>query len=114
MTALNKKALKQQIHHEITKLEDDVNSLEEKVKPVPPDTAIGRLSRMEALNEKSVNEAALVVVKNRLRLLKRAQERIDDEDFGSCENCGEPIPTARLQLLPEARHCVKCAEKVEH
>lgn len=40
-----------------------------------------------------------------------ALDRLDKGTFGRCEDCGRPIPRARLQALPYARHCVECARK---
>jgi DnaK suppressor protein len=36
-----------------------------------------------------------------------------DEDFGQCDECGEPIPEARLLIVPEATRCVPCQQEVE-
>lgn len=36
-----------------------------------------------------------------------------DEDFGICEECGEPIPTERLLIVPEANLCVDCQSEME-
>src|SRR5579883_1496034 len=38
--------------------------------------------------------------------------RIDAGTFGTCENCGTEIPAGRLEILPYARYCVSCAEKL--
>ncbi|MBM4390090.1 MAG: TraR/DksA family transcriptional regulator [Deltaproteobacteria bacterium] len=42
--------------------------------------------------------------------LAAALRRLDDEpdSFGDCEDCGEPIPFRRLELLPHATLCVRC------
>ncbi len=37
-----------------------------------------------------------------------ASAAIEDKTYGSCENCGQPIPKARLRALPYARLCVAC------
>lgn len=42
-----------------------------------------------------------------------ALERLDDGSFGRCEECQLPIPKERLEALPFARYCVKCARKHE-
>jgi DnaK suppressor protein len=42
-----------------------------------------------------------------------ALERIQARSFGLCEECQQPIPAARLQALPYARHCVDCARKLQ-
>ncbi|MGE5851491.1 MAG: TraR/DksA family transcriptional regulator [Candidatus Methylomirabilota bacterium] len=49
----------------------------------------------------------------RLKVLARAEEKIRDGTYGLCESCGKPIPPARLQILPEALLCVRCAEQTE-
>ena len=36
-----------------------------------------------------------------------------DEDFGICEECGDPIPTQRLLIVPEASMCVPCQQEEE-
>jgi RNA polymerase-binding transcription factor DksA len=42
-----------------------------------------------------------------------AIRRIDEGNFGACENCGKKIPDARLEVLPYTRHCAPCAELLE-
>lgn len=41
-----------------------------------------------------------------------ALERIAHGTFGTCENCGQAIPQARLDIMPYARYCVGCAEQI--
>ena len=79
-------------------------------KPVAPDNAIGRLTRMEAINSKGINEAALNKAELALDKLERALIKIDHPDFGRCRECEERIPLARLMILPETDLCVQCAE----
>jgi DnaK suppressor protein len=40
--------------------------------------------------------------------IDRALAKIDAGTYGLCEQCGEPIPEARLQALPQAALCVSC------
>ncbi len=49
-----------------------------------------------------------------LSMIKFALMRIEDGSYFHCAECGEEIPTARLDLLPFAAHCVDCAEKIEN
>ena len=37
-----------------------------------------------------------------------ALKRISDGTYGVCDECGEPIPAARLEAKPWACHCVPC------
>lgn len=66
---------------------------------------------MEAINSKSINDAAMARAKNTLSQLERALTRVDLPDYGLCRECEEPIPLARLMILPEADFCVRCAEQ---
>ena len=46
-----------------------------------------------------------------LRAIENALTRIRQERFGICEECGQPISTARLEAVPWARHCKECKER---
>jgi DnaK suppressor protein len=41
--------------------------------------------------------------------VERALEKFDSGSYGTCEACGNPIATARLEAKPEARTCIDCA-----
>ncbi|MCG8581101.1 MAG: hypothetical protein MI866_14370, partial [Bacteroidales bacterium] len=76
---------------------------------IAPDDAIGRVSRMDAINNKSVNDAALRQSEAKLGKLHEALERLNDDDFGICAQCHGPIQPGRIVLMPESRKCMKCA-----
>ena len=107
-----KTELKAQIQSRMQKLKADISAFKKLVQPVSPDNAIGRLTRMEALNSKSINEAALEKAKDELSGLQRTLGSIDRPDFGLCRECEELIPPARLMALPETNLCVQCAEMI--
>jgi DnaK suppressor protein len=107
-----KTKLKENIRDKLEAIKGDIASYELLTKPVSPDNAIGRITRMEAINSKSINEAALKKAKDRQSGLERALAKIDHPDFGLCRECEEPIPYARLTVLPETEFCVQCAEKI--
>ncbi|MEQ8908803.1 MAG: TraR/DksA C4-type zinc finger protein [Vicingaceae bacterium] len=109
MQKSERKELEQKIAAETTKLEVQINELKELVKPIAPENAIGRLSRMDAINNRSVNEAALRKAQMRLRALEEAKGSLNQSDFGICLRCGDRIPIGRLLLRPQSRSCVKCA-----
>ncbi len=56
---LNKKKLENHIREKIEVLKEDIISYKQLTRPIAPDNAIGRLTRMEAISSKSINEAAL-------------------------------------------------------
>jgi DnaK suppressor protein len=105
----DKEVLCKHISQEIETLKRNMVSLKEGSKPVSPDNAIGRITRMEAINSKSISEASLRNAEIKFAKLKRAHDMIDDPDFGLCAECGEPIPFKRLMIIPEAILCVGCA-----
>jgi DnaK suppressor protein len=39
--------------------------------------------------------------------------KIRDGTFGRCEICQSNIPIKRLNVVPYARYCLKCKEKIE-
>lgn len=88
---------------------DTINEYKEETKPIAPDCAIGRVSRMDAINNKSVVEAALRTQENKLRGLLYVQSTIHEDDFGLCARCKNPIPIQRILLVPHNKFCVRCA-----
>ncbi|MFO7606191.1 MAG: TraR/DksA C4-type zinc finger protein [Desulfurivibrionaceae bacterium] len=101
--------LRKHILAEQEKVRADIVYLCAQSGPVAPNNAIGRLSRMDAISSRGINEAKLGDAKSRLVLLDYALTRIDHPDFGLCTSCGDSISLARLQFMPESRFCVDCA-----
>ena len=101
--------IKQKIIENIESLKEDISDLEELTRPIGPENAIGRISRMDAINNKSINEAALQTARNKLVKLNNALSKADDDDFGICVKCQQPIPEGRILLMPESTRCVNCA-----
>lgn len=108
---INKTEIKALINKQITTLEQKIKNLKELTGAIAPDDAIGRVSRMDAINNKSVNEAALRQSQLKLKKLKETLGRIDDKDFGLCMICKAPIQPGRIVLMPESRKCIKCAQR---
>ena len=104
--------LKGRLIEKMKAIKADITAYKLLTKPIAPDNAIGRLTRMEAINSKSVNEAALRKAEETLSMIERAQAKIDHPDFGLCRECDELIPSARLLVLPETDLCVHCAQKL--
>ena len=109
MTQEEKDHVQERILEEIAATEKLVISYRELSKPIAPENAIGRVSRMDAINNKSVNESALKKAELKLKNLKVAITKIEDSDFGICIHCKKPIPIGRILLLPQAISCVNCA-----
>lgn len=108
MTDEQRKELKSKIVASIKATKSDIEELKELTKPISPENAIGRVSRMDAINNKSINEAALTQAKNKLDKLVYALDKCGESDFGTCKRCKQDIPLGRLMLMPESLFCVKC------
>lgn len=104
-----KDKIKMMIEQKIIKAEKKIVDYKEMSQPVKPENSIGRVSRMDAINNKSVVEAALRRAEANLAALKNALDNIDDEHFGRCKKCKCPIPAGRIVLQPESPYCVNCA-----
>ena len=113
MNSKEKKGIRLAILGTIEDLKKSIKTFKKLSQPVPPDNAIGRITRMEAINSKSMNEASLVKSTHRLTRLQKSLGMLDDPDFGYCMNCEEPIPYKRLLIMPEASLCVPCAQKIK-
>ena len=50
---------------------------------------------------------------NSLREIDQALDRLAAGTYGTCENCGKPIPQARLEALPHTRYTVGCQSEIE-
>jgi len=96
------------IEDEITSLKATIISMAETSRPISPDTAIGRLSRMEAIQAQSISESNLRNKRMRLQRLEAALVRIGRGNFGICSVCEEEIPEKRLKIAPESAVCMDC------
>ena len=109
MTADDKDQLKEQILDQLVETKSRIADLEEITKPIAPDQALGRLTRLDGMLDKSVNEAALVRLREDQVRLQNAMVNIGRPDFGLCKNCLEPIPMARMEAMPQSTLCIACA-----
>jgi len=109
MTLINRSEIKARIEAEIRKTQALVDEYKELTQPISPENAIGRVSRMDAIQNKSVMEAALRKNQEKLQKLNDALRQVDDEHFGICVHCKQAIPLGRILLMPQSRSCVNCS-----
>lgn len=109
MTEKEKAELKAQIDEQIESIKEEIIELTELTKPVSLDASIGRLSRMDAINNKAINEKQLRDKKSTLQKLERAKQRCEEDKLGKCLKCGGEIPFGRLKIMPYTTRCVQCA-----
>jgi len=109
MTDKQKKDIRIKIEKLIQDSFADIEVLEEATAPISPENSIGRVSRMDAINNKSVVESSLRQSKSKLAKLKIALTKIDGPNFGKCMRCGKDIQEKRLMFLPQSDRCIHCA-----
>tara|TARA_B100001964_G_C13805153_1_gene410547 strand:- start:36 stop:365 length:330 start_codon:yes stop_codon:yes gene_type:complete len=94
-------------------LADDINAYLETSKDsagvVELDTSIGRLSRMDAMQDQQMALELRRRKKDQLLQINNALKRMDDGHYGSCDLCGKPIAEERLEAFPDILTCVNCA-----
>lgn len=90
----------------IEKLNGNDLSIDDSETPDPVDLAVRNYSKnvMLAVSE---NES------RQLALIDQAIERVDDQEYGECQNCGKDVHPKRLSAIPWARYCLDCQELVE-
>ncbi len=88
-----------------------IAELKEFTAPVSPDDSIGRISRMDAINNKTIFDASLRNAKTRLSQLEQILKLKNDGSFGICNKCRQSIPFERLKLRPEIRLCATCLKR---
>lgn len=88
-------------------MEDARNSETAADRSSDPENADAGSMRLEYAKELSIERNAADL----LHKVEHALRRIEAGGYGICEVCGEPIPVARLEVLPYATTCVTCASK---
>jgi len=109
MTKKEKATIKEKIESELIQLKAQIVSLVELSKPIAPDCSLGRLTRVEAMNEQVINLKILDEARLREMRLNNALRRVEHEMFGVCIECEESIGMGRMLIRPESVRCVGCA-----
>ena len=72
-------------------------------------TSVGRLSRMDAMQQQAMASAQSRRRAGRLKAIELALKRMDEDEYGWCQDCGEAIAEGRLELDPCVARCVDCS-----
>lgn len=81
---------------------------EQSARPVDLDQPIGRISRIDALQQQQLAKAQRDAARLRLQQIDSALDRLERGDYGECIRCGEEIEFRRLQARPESPVCLPC------
>lgn len=94
----------------IEEIKKEIEILREHTTPQALDNAIGRVSRMDFINNRSINEAQIRKNEAKLKGLNNWLGKLGTPEFGKCLRCGNEININRLLFMPESNHCVHCAK----
>ena len=111
MTHSERHLLRERITSDLQSLEKELKALELQLKPIAPDCSLGDLLRSEMMHDQEVLNRAYIEAKKRYNRLLYAKEHLEDEKYGICIVCDEPIAFQRLLLMPESNYCVSCAKE---
>ena len=75
---------------------------------------VGRLSRMDAMQQQKMAQSTLRNITSRLQLVNVALAKMNAGDYGFCDECGEVIDPGRLTVQPEAPCCFACQSQQEY
>jgi len=110
MTAANLKKIKERLLGErellVEKLKGNDLSIDDSETPDPVDLAVRNYSKNVMLAVSENESRQLILVDEALR-------RVEDEEYGQCQNCEKSINQKRLAAIPWARYCLDCQELVE-
>ena len=110
ITPDEKKELKGLLEVLVAEIQTGIAKAKNGSAPVELDqSAVGRVSRIDAIQQQKMVSAGLARLERRLAQVKSALLRIDADGFGECSQCEEPISIERLRVSPEALLCVNCA-----
>lgn len=96
-----------------TEMEEQIRSSSVSCQIVDLDQPIGRLSRMDALQQQALAKASSDGFKKRLQLIESALQAFRQERYGECRRCEEPIAYRRLKVHPESPFCLDCQTQTE-
>ena len=112
MTSLTKQELaelREELERQLARLLRSIEASEAALEPVELDQSrVGRLSRMDELQNQSLTRNLHEREEIRLTLIRNALARLEEGTYGVCESCSSAIPFERLLVFPEATECGSC------
>ncbi|NCN39672.1 hypothetical protein GW916_00325 [bacterium] len=89
-----------------------IKSFEQGSKTVDLDEPIGRLTRMDAIQQQHLAKAKKHQAVQRINKIDEALKKISEGTYGICVGCEEVIDEKRLKAMPEALHCIECHRQI--
>lgn len=109
METSTKQFYKQRLEEVLEEIENYLSKSVDAAEAVAPDKSLGRLSRMEAMQDQQLVLEVRRRQKRRKAEVLSAMTRLEQDQFGKCIFCGNTISFERLEAFPEVQTCAKCA-----
>ncbi len=90
-----------------------LDATREGTRPVALDEPIGRLTRMDAMQQQSMSAANRRSYDLRLQLVNQALTAVERDEYGICRRCDDLIGYKRLTARPESTFCLKCQDEID-
>ena len=94
-------------------LRQSLQATKEGTQVVDLDEPIGRLTRMDAIQQQNVSAANRRNADLRLRQVLQALELIQRGEYGRCRRCDDGIAYPRLEARPESPYCIECQDEID-
>lgn len=116
-TATELKSIRSELAKDLTRLKKELAEVESEMDALIEASGVGAGDDQADAGAKTFereHEMSLVYnARDMVLQTERALERIDTKTYGRCEDCGNPIGKARLQVFPRATLCMLCKQKEE-
>jgi RNA polymerase-binding protein DksA len=111
------KEVRDELHDEVRRLRAELDEAEHEIDDMLRDSGDGAGDDAADAGSKTFEREHEMSLANNTRDMlvqaERALARIDNGTYGICENCGNPIGKARLQVFPRATLCMTCKQREE-
>lgn len=101
-------SLREALDRQRDELQRNLAASKDEAQPVGLDLPIGRLTRMDALQQQHMAAARRQHLEVQLAQTLQALNKLRAGSYGECIGCGEPIGYARLRVRPETPFCLGC------
>jgi DnaK suppressor protein len=108
LTEAQLESLRDLLHQKRDEVQQGLAASREDARPVGLDLSIGRLTRVDALQQQHMAAARRGRLETQLAQIQQALSKLLAGTYGECVRCGEPIAYARLKVRPESPFCIRC------
>ena len=113
LTAEQLEELRFDLTEERARLVEFLKISKDDAKPVDLGEPIGRLTRMDAIQQQQMTKANRAASERKLRQIESALEALGKDEYGYCRSCEEPVGYPRLKARPESPFCLECQDARE-